>query len=433
MQPSESAAADAPIDGPSLVATALYLYLLQGLNFLIPLLSVAYLVRILGPQIYGLIAFAQAFVAYALVVTDYGFPLTAARDVSVSRANPSDLARIFWTTMMTKLLLLTVCLVVVGLVVGFVPDLRKDWRIFAACSMALIGNLAFPIWYLQGIERLPRAALILLLSRCVLTASVFVFVRSPSDSLAAALLMSTPLLVGGLGALLFQRTCYPLEFYRPSFLDVRNCLAEGWHIFAGSVSTTLYLQTNAFVLGILVDKQAVAYFSVAYSIVLAVQGLSIPATQSAYPRISLLFSTSPALAWRLTRKLALTILPMMAIASVLLAVFTKPLIQFTAGMQYMASISVVRVMAALPFLISAAAILGPCVMVNVNLSRQLMWVYIAIGAINVLLLPHLVRSYAATGAATALVIAEFLGPVAMLCSLWVNRSRLPGRAFQAPT
>lgn len=430
-QLSQLAARDSPIDGRSLVTTALYLYVLQGLNYLIPLLSVAYLVRVLGPQTYGLIAFAQAFVAYAVVVTDYGFPLTGARNVSVNRADSNRVTQIFWTTMITKLLLLLCCLIVVILVVSIAPDFRNNWRIFAACSMALFGNVAFPLWYLQGIEQLPKAAVIQLLSRCVLTAGLVVFVRSPGDALAAALLMSSPLLLSAFSALLIQRAVFPLKFYRPSFSDLRNCLVGGWHVFAGSVSTTLYLQTNAFILGVLVNKQAVAYFSVGYSLVLAVQGLSIPATQSVYPRISLLFAKNPALAWILTRNLALTILPIMAIASVLLAIFTRPLLQFTAGNQYMDSISVVRIMAALPLLISAAAILGPCIMINVNLSRQLMWIYLSVGVLNALLLPWLVHSYAAAGAAVALVIAETFGPIAMIGTLWVNRNRLPGREFKA--
>jgi polysaccharide transporter, PST family len=431
VQPRELPSADTVIDGRSLVTTALYLYVLQGLNFLIPLLSLAYLVRVLGPQTYGLIAFAQAFIAYAVVVTDYGFPLTAARDVSVSRDDSNAVGKIFWTTLTTKLLLLICCVIVLSLIIAFVPDFRKDWRIFAACSMVLLGNAAFPIWYLQGIERLPQAALVQLVSRSALTAGVLIFVRSRSDSLLAALLISAPLLVSGVSTLLVQKAVYPRKFYRPKLLDIRSCLARGWHVFAGSVSTTLYLQTNAFILGIMADKRAVAYFSVGYSIVLAVQGFSIPATQSVFPRVSLLFSKNPALAWSLARNLAWAVLPAMAAASVLMAIFAKPLIQFTAGVQYLDAVSIVRVMAALPLMISAAAILGPCVMINVNLSRHLMWIYLSVGALNVALLPHLILSYGAAGAAIALVIAETFGPIAMMGVLWTNRGRLPGCLAEA--
>jgi PST family polysaccharide transporter len=394
-------------------------------------MTLPYLLRVLGPQSYGSIAFAQALIAYGVVVTDYGFTLTAARDISIHRADAHAVARIFWSTTLTKLVLLACSGLILGSIVAIVPEFRKDWPVFAACSTLPVGTVLFPVWYMQGIEKLRQAALIQLMSRCGLTACIFMLVHSPLDTFTAALLISAPLLVSGLIAVTSARACFPSKFYRPALSDIGACLVGGWHIFAGSVSTTLYLQTNAFVLGILADKRAVAYFSVGYSVVLAVQGLASPATQSVYPRLSLFFSETPSLAWRLARNLALVVLPAMAVASILMALFAKPLIAILAGGSFVDAISIVRIMAVLPFMITAASILGPCVMVNLNLSRQLMWIYLSVGVLNVLLLPYLVVSFAAAGAALSLVIAETFGPIAMLAVLWSRRDRLPGRPARA--
>ncbi|MGA8298128.1 MAG: oligosaccharide flippase family protein [Terriglobales bacterium] len=51
----------------------LWLFSLQGLNYLVPLAVLPYLVRVLGIERYGLIAFAQSFAQYFVVLTDYGF------------------------------------------------------------------------------------------------------------------------------------------------------------------------------------------------------------------------------------------------------------------------------------------------------------------------------------------------------------------------
>ncbi len=42
--------------------------------------------RVLGPEKFGLIAFAQAFVQYLMLLSDYGFNLTTTRKVAIQTA-----------------------------------------------------------------------------------------------------------------------------------------------------------------------------------------------------------------------------------------------------------------------------------------------------------------------------------------------------------
>ncbi len=49
---------------------ALSLYAVQGLNFLLPLIILPYLLRVLSPRGYGSIVFAQALMGYAVLFTD---------------------------------------------------------------------------------------------------------------------------------------------------------------------------------------------------------------------------------------------------------------------------------------------------------------------------------------------------------------------------
>ncbi|HGF9794578.1 TPA: oligosaccharide flippase family protein, partial [Klebsiella quasipneumoniae] len=72
----------------------IFLFLLQIANYLLPLLTVPYLVRTIGIANVGLLAFAGAVCTYFQIITDFGFNLSATRQVSINRSNKSILNEI---------------------------------------------------------------------------------------------------------------------------------------------------------------------------------------------------------------------------------------------------------------------------------------------------------------------------------------------------
>ncbi|MDD5501710.1 MAG: oligosaccharide flippase family protein, partial [Candidatus Omnitrophica bacterium] len=76
---------------------------LQGVNYLLPLAVLPYLIRVIGIGKFGLIAFAQSLIQYFLIITDYGFSLSATRKISISKDSPEQTSAIFSSVMTVKL------------------------------------------------------------------------------------------------------------------------------------------------------------------------------------------------------------------------------------------------------------------------------------------------------------------------------------------
>lgn len=403
--------------GRGIVGNAVSLYAMQGLNYLVPLLLLPYLLRILSPQGYGSIMLAQSLMGYAIILTEFGFNLTAARDISVARDDPAAVSKVYWTTMAAKTLLLIVSIIGIGGVIFAVPTFRAQWPVFAASGLLVVGNVTFPQWYFQGLERLRDVAVIQAVAKCLVAGSVVILVRTAQDTWIAALIMSAPQLLGTIAALCLRKPLAPTEFHRPTARDIITALRHSSHTFASIVSTTLYLHTNTLVLGLMCGAREVALYSVGTRLIATLQSVASPVIQAVFPRASLLFAAQPTQAWKLLKRAALVVLPAVGLASVLMGIFAPAIVRLIGGHSYENAASVVRIMAAVPLLVTVATGLAQIVMVNMGLTRQLFRIYLSVGCLNLMLLLPLVARFGANGAAGALLIAETVGPLLMLATL----------------
>ena len=57
----------------SVAKNAASLYVIQSANYILPLITIPYLVRVLGPAGFGAVAFCQSLIAYFMIFVDYGF------------------------------------------------------------------------------------------------------------------------------------------------------------------------------------------------------------------------------------------------------------------------------------------------------------------------------------------------------------------------
>src|SRR5690554_7448672 len=78
-------------DKKRLLGNFLSLSGLQVFTYILPLITLPYLVRVLGVEKYGLVMFAQSFIMFFNILVDYGFNLSATREIARSEEHTSEL------------------------------------------------------------------------------------------------------------------------------------------------------------------------------------------------------------------------------------------------------------------------------------------------------------------------------------------------------
>ena len=131
----------------------LLLYLVQFSSYVMPVITLPYLSRVLSPEKFGLIAYAQAFMWYFITLTDYGFNLSATRQIAVHQEDTEEVSRIFSTVMVCKVLLTLLGLTILMTTVLAIPKLRPDWLLFLLAFLSVVGNCLFPLWLFQGLQK----------------------------------------------------------------------------------------------------------------------------------------------------------------------------------------------------------------------------------------------------------------------------------------
>jgi len=259
---------------------------LQGANYLLPLITLPYLVRILGAEGYGQVMFAYAFIQYFVILTDYGFNLSATRSISVNRENGAKVSEIVCSVLIIKTVFLIIGFVIMGVVVFFVPQFRADWPLFLLMYGLVIGQTYFPVWFFQGMEKMKYITALNITARLIFTVFIFVLIHDISDYLYFPILYSIGFITSGIISLYIIFKQFKVKIVRPSFGTIHSYFKDSTQFFLSRASVSVYTASNAIVLGLFAGPAAVGYYVAAEQLYKGMQGFFIPLTNTLYPYIS---------------------------------------------------------------------------------------------------------------------------------------------------
>lgn len=242
-----------------------YLSIFQLLNLLIPLIVFPYLIRILGGEKYGLIIYAQAVIGYFVILINFGFNITATKEVSIHKENKKKLSKIISSVMIIKGILLLISFTIITLLVFLIPSLWEEKTLFYLTVWMCLYEFLFPIYYFQGIEKMKYITIITLIIRLIFLCLIFLLIKDKSDYLLVPIINGTGAIIAGLisqiiiakkGIKYVWQPLYVLKFY----------FVKSYVMALAYSSNTLKSNLNIVLVKALFSYKEVAYFDLALKV-----------------------------------------------------------------------------------------------------------------------------------------------------------------------
>lgn len=248
-------------DGKVLIRNFISLSSLQMVTMLLPLITLPYVVRILGYEKFGVIALAASLIAYFQSIVDYSFKVTAVRDIATNRNDSNQVNLIYSRVMTVKAIFLALAFILIGLIVYLYPLFFEEKELFLYTALSLIGFSLFPEWFFQGMEEMHYITLINVVIRVLFTVSVFIFVKEENDYILYPLLTSLGLILSGIVGQVFLYKRFNIKFIVLPLKQIKKTIINNFPIFINQFMPNLYNNTTSFLLGVLISTEMLGIYT----------------------------------------------------------------------------------------------------------------------------------------------------------------------------
>ena len=273
-------------DKRRLLSNFFSLSILQTFTYILPLLTLPYLVRVLGSEKFGLVVFAQAFIIFFNILVDYGFNLSATREISVNRENKEKIKEIFSSVMSIKFILIGISFTILSIIIFSFENFSNNIDLYYLTFLWVIGQALFPIWYFQGLEKMKYITIVNITSKLIFTIAIFIFIQNETDYILVPILNGLGFIIGGILSLWIVHKDFNQKFQIQSIKILLMYFKDSSQFFLSRLSSVGYSNVNTFLAGILLSPVFVTYYYLADKAVSVILTLFSPIVQTIYPYLA---------------------------------------------------------------------------------------------------------------------------------------------------
>lgn len=261
-------------------------YLLQGAQYVFPLITIPYLTRVLGPDVYAVRAYVLAAMAFLQTIINYGFNTYGTRVIALASTEGKSLDTPTSAIVFLRCMLCIVGFAILSVTIPLIPILAQNpiYALIAFLNICLIGML--PDFVFQGIEDMKIITQRYVASQVVAVACIFLFIKGPEQLLLVPTLETIATLIALVWSWIDIFAVRKVRIRKVPFKTLRKMFKDSTVFFISNAADTLLSNLTTLLIGIYITNDAdISYWSLAIMMVSAIQAMYTPITNSLYPHM----------------------------------------------------------------------------------------------------------------------------------------------------
>lgn len=393
----------------TLIESFFSLSILNGLNVILPLITIPYLLRVVGVANYGVYSYVYVLIQYLLLICTYGFNYSATKQVAQNRDDNQILSLIYNSVFVCRVLLLVLAFFLFYFLSPIFLETETKKFMFLTGLGVVIGDILNPIWLFQGMEKMRYLTIVNLVSKLVFTIFIFLFIKSSEDYIYIILFNSCGFLLAGICSTFIAKKQFQISFFIPKMSNVTYQFKSGFALFGSAVGINLYKNANIFILNFFLSDFAVGMYATAEKIIKGFQLLGSPISQALFPYLGYNFKkTNISNNIALLKKATIPFSIILSLLSIIILLFAQPLVILISGEDYMEVVNLIRIMSPVILLGGLNSILGMSGLVNLNHQKTFFIGVILAGVFNVGFLLITVNALGVLSAAWSTTLSELV-------------------------
>lgn len=390
------------------------LMFLQGVNYIMPVLVLPYLITVIGAEGFGIYSFALSVCQYLILIVDFGFNLSATKQIAIHKGDKEKVSKIFSDTVYAKIFLM-----LISLIIAFALSLVPNFAIYREAIFVMfgmvIGHTLLYVFLFQGLDEIRWVSFFTAIAKFMVLPLTFIFVKGSEDLYIAVFLQGFVSVVAAIISLIMIGTKKWVYLVRFTFNGMWNAIKDAFPIFLSNAATSIYTVSFVLILGYFATADVVGQYSASERIMrVLVLFIFAPVMQVFYPKVSRLAKTSKTESENLYKKILYGVICLMTLICLGIFILSYIIVPL-AGDDYMGTESIMRIMCLTPIFIGTGGVIGQIYILALSDNKYKKYftkTYIMAAVVAILSIFIFIPTLQAQGAAIALLITEIF----VMCS-----------------